>query len=129
MSNVLFELAPNAGEPYFSWIVLYDHLFDVFCINRVNVFWASHLSVVFTVDFGEDVASIGCTSFDFAALFDLKTLYSAFYALHFRHMLTPLIDFLRGSADIKWDDIILSFSETDIKAYFVILSCNFVPIA
>ena len=50
---------------------------------------ASHLSMVLTVNLCKDVASISGSSFDQPALFHLETLYSAFYALHFWHMLTP----------------------------------------
>ena len=91
---MVFELAPiYVGEPYFSWIVLGDHLFDVFSVYAIDMFWASHLSVVFTINFGEDVTSVGRSSFDLAIFFDFEALDSTFYALHFRHILTPLIDF------------------------------------
>ena len=65
----------------------------------------SHLSVVFTVDFGEDMASECGSSFDLAAFFDLETLDSAFYALHFWHMLTPLQNFFLFGIpkERKWD--------------------------
>jgi hypothetical protein len=68
---------------------LVDHRFDFFSIRRINVLITSHLSVVLTVNLSKDVASICSSSFDFTALFHLETLNCAFYAFHFRHMLTP----------------------------------------
>jgi hypothetical protein len=45
--------------------------------------------MVLTVDFGEDVASICRSAFDFAAFFDFETLHGTLDAFHLGHMLTP----------------------------------------
>jgi hypothetical protein len=47
--------------------------------------------MVTTVNLSKNVASIRRSSFDLAAFFNFKTLYSAFYTFHFWHMLTPLL--------------------------------------
>jgi hypothetical protein len=77
--------------------------------------------MVFTIDFSKNVTSVRSPSFDLAAFFDSKTLYSAFNTFHFWHMLTPLIILeLRQVAAIlfslqpssrKWDGIISKYAE------------------
>jgi len=62
----------------------------------------SHLSVVFAIDFGEDMASKSRPSFDLAAFFDLETLDGALDTFHFWHRFTPFQLFFRSGLAQKY---------------------------